>query len=74
MVAWTQVTREQFQIFDDHVVHTPTGARFNAYPRQPEIASESLGQAGDRLENGDDYRPGDIRAVAAELLRERKQA
>ena len=52
----------------------PHRARFNAYPRQPEIASESLGQAGDRLENGDDYRPGDIRAVAAELLRERKQA
>ena len=71
-MAWTQVTREQFQIFDDHVVHTPTGARFNAYPRSPEIASESLGQAGDRLENGEDYRPGDIRVVAAELLRERK--
>ena len=32
-MAWTEVTREQFQIFDDHVVHTPTGARFNAYPR-----------------------------------------
>ena len=42
-MAWTQVTREQFQIFDDHVVHTPTGARFNAYPRQPEIGVRKLG-------------------------------
>jgi hypothetical protein len=73
-MAGTKMTREQFQIFDDHVVHTPTGARFNAYPRRPEIASENLGRAGDRLENGDDYRPEDVRAVAAQLLRERKQA
>jgi hypothetical protein len=51
--------------------HSPTGARFNAYPRQPEIASESLGQAGYRLENGDDYRIANIRTVAAQLLRER---
>ena len=71
-MAWTQVTREQFQIFDDHVEHTPTGARFNAYPRSPEIASENMGRAGDRLENGDDYRLNDIRTVAAQLLRERK--
>jgi hypothetical protein len=73
-MAGTKVTREQFRIFDDHVVHTPTAARFNAYTRRPEIASENLGRAGDRLENGDDYRPEDVRAVAAQLLRERKQA
>ena len=73
-MAWTNVTREQFQIFDDHVEHTPTGARFNAYPRQPDIASENLGQADYRLENGDDYRIADIRTVAAQLLRERLQA
>jgi 23S rRNA A2030 N6-methylase RlmJ len=73
-MAGTTVTREQFQILKDHVVHIPTGARFNAYPGRPEISTENLGRAGDRLENGDDYRPEDIRVVAAQLLRERKQA
>ena len=73
-MAGTEVTRTQFEILDDHVVHTPTGARFFAYSGSPAISYENLGRAGDRLENGDDYRPEDVRAVAAQLLRERKQA
>ena len=73
-MAGTEVTREQFQILKDHVVHTPTGARFNAYPGRAEIATENLGRAGDRLENGDDYSPDEVRTTAAQLLRERKQA
>jgi hypothetical protein len=44
----------------------------NAYPGRPEISTENLRQSGDCLENGDDYRREDIRAVAAQLLRERK--
>ena len=73
-MAGTKVTREQFEILDDHVVHTPTGARFFAYSGSPAISYENLGRVGDRLENGDDYRPEDVRAMAAQLLRERKQA
>jgi len=70
-MAGTKVTREQFEILTDAVVHTPTGARFSAYPGRPEISQENLGRAGDRLENGDDYRPEDVRAMAKQLLRER---
>jgi hypothetical protein len=60
------VTRAQFEISKNKVVHKPTGARFTAYPGRPEIATENLGRAGGRLENGDDYRPEDVRAMAAE--------
>jgi hypothetical protein len=38
------------------------------------VAAENLGPAGDGLENGDGYRPEEVRAMAAQLLRERKQA
>ena len=70
-MAGTKVTREQFEILENSVVHKPTGARFTAYPGRPEIDRENVGRAGDVLENGDDYRLDEIRDIAALLLRER---
>ena len=56
-MAGTAVTREQFQILKGHVVHT-----------RPEIATENLGRASDRLENGDDYSPKEVRTTATQLF------
>jgi hypothetical protein len=70
----TKVTREQFEVLENKVIHTPTGAWFSAYAGRPEIANENSGRAGRRLENGDDYRPEDVRAMAAQLLRARLKA
>lgn len=70
-MAGTQVTREQFEISLDAVVHTPTGARFSAYRGRPEISNINWGRAGDVLENGEDYRREEVRAIAEQLLRGR---
>jgi hypothetical protein len=66
------VTREQFEILQDVVIHKPTGARFSAHPGRQEIAFLNWGRAGDLLENGDDYRREDVHAMAEQLLRARK--
>jgi hypothetical protein len=70
-MAGTKVTREQFEILEDAVIHTPTGARFSAYPGRPEISNINWGRAGDLLENGDEYRREDVQGMAAQLLRAR---
>ena len=78
-MARTKVTREQFEIlenksFDTVIVkHTPTGARFTAYPGRQAFSSENLGRAGDVLDNGDEYHEEDIRAGALEVLREHEK-
>ena len=72
-MAGTKVTREQFEVLEDRIVHIPTGARFDFYPERPEkFSTINWGRAGAILENGDDYRPVDVRAVAEQLLRARK--
>jgi hypothetical protein len=60
-----KVTREQFQT-EVKVTHIPTGAWFTA-------GYENMGRAGDVLENGDDYSPNEVRAMAAHLLREHEK-
>jgi len=71
------VTREQFEFIDDiQVRHMPTGATFSTYRYvDPENAAntviENLGRAGERLPNGEEYSPAEIRAMAITLLRER---
>ena len=58
------------------VVHEPTGATFWTYWYPPGtdfsavVVHEQLGRAGERLPNGADYSPAEIRFVAHGLLRE----
>ena len=72
-----RVTREQFEFTSDTAVrHKPTGATFSTYQyADPENAAntvtENLGQAGDRLPNGEEYNAAEIRVMAIKLLRER---
>ena len=70
-MARTEVTREQFKASKDKlsgtvkVTYIPTGAWFTS-------SHENIGQAGDVLENGDDYRPSEIRAMGLKVLGEQK--
>ena len=73
----SEVTREQFEfIHDTKVRHTPTGAIVLTLPyKNPEDTAntviENLGRAGEVLPDGEEYSPGEIRAIAITLLRER---
>lgn len=70
-MAGTKITPEQFEIQDSGVRHTPTGARFSAYPGRSDFSTVNWGRAGDILPNGDDYRPADILAMAEKLWSQR---
>ncbi len=68
-MAMKKVTREQFEISENKrsrtvkVIHIPTGAWID------DAGHENMDRAGRRLENGDDYSPNEVRAMALELLR-----
>lgn len=72
-----KVTREQFAFTSEtSVCHQPTGATFSTYRyKNPKDATssmiENLGRAGDRLQDGTEFSPAEIRAMAIKLLRER---
>jgi hypothetical protein len=68
----TKVTRDQFKLEGDEVVHVPTGARWTAYPGIAEAHSERAAMLGSVLPNGDDYRPEDVRSIAKQILRTRR--
>ena len=67
----THVTRAQFEVRENEVVHKPTRARFTAYPgiAGPHLMNQS--HADERLPSGEDYRLSDIRLIAEQLLAER---
>lgn len=68
----TAVTRDQFRLQGNSVVHVPTGAEFTAYPETPEPHMVNWGFAGDVLPNGEDYEREEVLAVAVSILAERK--
>jgi hypothetical protein len=70
----TKITRDQFVIKENEVVHTPTGARFIAEPNDGHAVQVIWGGTGDRLDTGDDYQPENVEEVAAQLLMERMQS
>jgi hypothetical protein len=67
----TRITRDQFVVKENEVVHTPTGARFVAEPDDGHVVRTIWGGAGDRHDIGNDYQPEAIELVAAQLLMER---
>jgi hypothetical protein len=73
VIAMKKVTRDQLEISENKlsrtlkVIHTPTGAWLDG------AGHENMERAGRRLENGDDYSPNEVRAMALELLREHKK-
>lgn len=67
-MARTRVTEDQFQVDENEVTHTPTSARWTAYPGRPEPHRYSEGMLGSVLPNGDDYWRDDVERIALKLL------
>jgi len=63
----TVVAPNQFSIGPNGITHIPTGANFTPYPGNPLSGNEYAGQLGNRLANGDDHRPDEVRQMMQEL-------
>ena len=70
----TPVTREQFVVVPEGITHVPTGAAFSSYPGSPLSGNLHLGQLGNRLPNGDDHRPDEVKAMMQLLWAEYVEA
>jgi hypothetical protein len=68
-----KVTRDQFEIKENEVVHVPTGATFGADPDDKALKSINSGLAGGMPFADKDYDLKDIEHVAKQLLAERLQ-
>jgi len=66
-----QVTREQFEVGIDEVVHMPTGAKFTTHPGGYEMKGVDWGRAGDLLPSNQEYERVEVLRMAQELLKER---
>ena len=62
-----RVTKDQFEINDQGIKHVPTGAHFVAYPGSPLSGNIHLSNLGNRLKDGRDFRPDEVRAMMNEL-------
>jgi hypothetical protein len=70
----TPVTRDQFVVAPEGITHGPTGAAFSPHPGSPLSGNLHLGQLGNRLPNGDDHRPDEVRAMMQQLWAEYVEA
>ena len=66
-MASAPVERQQFELSDHGITHTPTGYTFTAYPGDPSSGTVNRGRLGDTLQSGEDYRPYEVEAMAREL-------
>jgi hypothetical protein len=62
MAVRTIVSREQFEITDDGITHTPTGYSL------ARSGAESIGQLGKRLPSGEYYSPDEVKETARRIL------
>ena len=75
-MTYKRPTREEFEIIDNKVKHTPTGAQWwwSYQNSKSEDITFRRASLGDVLPNGDDYRVDDgVRRIAVELLTEVRQ-
>jgi len=73
MHARTKVTRDQFEVRDDLIVHTPTGAEFTPHSKREESLLVWTGEIGRRLSSGAIYQYDDVLAVMKTVWRERSK-
>ena len=66
-----KVTRDQFELKEDEVVHVPTGATFGADPDDKTLKNINIGLVG--VMPNKDFDLKDIEDVAKQLLAERLQ-
>ena len=58
---FAQVARDQFEIKEDAIIHTPTGAEFTPVMGHAESVLIWTGEIGNRLWSGEVYRYADSR-------------
>ncbi len=63
----TLVTRNQFNITPQGIVHKPTEAAFIPHSGDPHSGIVRLGQLGDQPRNGNHYEPEDVQRMMREL-------
>jgi len=73
MHAHAKVTRDQFEVRDDLVVHTPTGAEFTPHPEREESVLVWTGTIGKKLSSGVAYRYTDVLAAMRAVWQERSK-
>jgi hypothetical protein len=69
-MAKTLVTRNQFNITPQGIVHKPTEAAFVPDPGDPRSGIVRLGQLGSQLPNGNHYESEDVQRMMRELWEE----
>jgi hypothetical protein len=66
----TLVRRDQFNITPQGIVHKPTDAAFIPSRGDPRSGTMRLGQLGNQLPNGSEYRSEDVQRMMRELWEE----
>lgn len=71
MHTHSDVTRDQFEVRADLVIHTPTGAEFIPHSGNEDSVMVWTGNIGRRLSSGIVYQYGDVLAMMKAVWRER---
>lgn len=67
---YAQVTRDQFEITADAIIHVPTGAEFTPVLGHAESLLVWTGEIGRKLWSGEIYRYADVMVMMKNLWRE----
>jgi hypothetical protein len=59
----TPVQRDQFEVSPKGITHKPTGAMYTPHRGAPYSENMNLGQLGNVLPNGKDYRPHEVQMM-----------
>jgi hypothetical protein len=70
MMSSTPVQRDQFEVSPKRISHKPTGATYIPHPGAPYSGNMNLGQLGNVLPNGEDYRPHEVQMMMEQLWAE----
>ena len=66
-IMYTAVRTSQFSMAAEGITHKPTGARVLPYAGERYTGKFCLGQLGNVLENGDEYRENEVREMMFDL-------
>jgi hypothetical protein len=70
-MSYTAITRDQYEVTRNEVIHKPTGATFTSYPGLDKvIASVKWGSCGLILPSGENYSCEEVEALAKVLMAE----
>ena len=66
-MAWTAARPDQFEVTDKGVTHKPTGCTFTPYRSGARTGNMTLGQLGNKLAFGEQFRPSEVQAMMLQL-------